>query len=462
MIPRCRSPGHIPGAAARPRPAPRRAAGTHRRLQAHRCARHPDGSRPPADRLRRGGELRHRDRRAARDGGRSDSRSGGGRLAPHRAGAARGRGGRPQERAPRRPTSWRPGFRPEPPRPTPATFRIQDFSAERPPAAAPGRGLGAGAGQGARAFHLWGPAGRLIVDLRARMDLHHRAVIARIGAGSAAPRPCRFGARRAGRQAGGKKRDHPTRLHRADPDATCWNSIELEARSTTTRSRNPPTRTMTAGLRSAPAPAGLKCRRRGHRIPAPTTPTTSRKPQTLSHAFATEPNDTRNTIKSSSSTTSAWVSNDDNQRRELCAAPRRGANSASAAAPVDAPDARNSAPSHGLSAQIGRFVTESKTPVYPATKNPRRPPTAATSLANTVPPMSRYHETNAHAPNNRIAHAPNEIGDQLLNIRLGKCSDWKIMCQKRSERPKSSVKRSPDSTAPQNAREYHVRITGRS
>src|SRR6266566_2432338 len=54
---------------------------------------------------------------------------------------------------------------------------------------------------------------------------------------------------------------------------------------------------------------------------------------------------------------------DDNQRSELCAAPRPGANSASAAAPVDAPDARNSAPSQGLSAQIGRFVTESKTPV---------------------------------------------------------------------------------------------------
>src|SRR5439155_14381497 len=275
---------------------------------------HPDGSRPPADRLRRGGELRHRDRRAARDGGRSDSRSGGGRLPRRRAGAARGRGGRgwrggrggrPQEPAPRRPRSWRPGFRPEPPRPTPATFRIQDFSAERPPAAAPGRGLGAGAGQGARAFHLWGPAGRLIVHLRARMDLHHRAVIARIGAGSAAARPRRFGARRAGRQPGGKKRDQPKRLHRADPDATCWNSIELEARSTTTRSRNPPTRTMTAGLRRAPAPAGLKCSRKGHRIPAPTTPTTSRKPQTLTHAIATEPNDTRNTIKPSSSTTTA-------------------------------------------------------------------------------------------------------------------------------------------------------------
>ena len=33
------------------------------------------------------------------------------------------------------------------------------------------------------------------------------------------------------------------------------------------------------------------------------------------------------------------------------------------AAPVEAPETRNSAPSQGLSAQMGRFVTESSTPV---------------------------------------------------------------------------------------------------
>jgi len=70
------------------------------------------------------------------------------------------------------------------------------------------------------------------------------------------------------------------------------------------------------------------------------------------------------------------MSNDSSQAIELAVAPRRGARRRSAAAAVDAPDARNSAPSHGLSAQIGRFVTVSRTPVYPATKKPSSPPAA--------------------------------------------------------------------------------------
>src|SRR5436190_1779927 len=95
---------------------------------------------------------------------------------------------------------------------------------------------------------------------------------------------------------------------------------------------------------------------------------------------------------------------------------------APAAAAVDAPDTRNSAPSHGLSAQIGRFVTVRRTPVYPATKNPSRPPRAATSLV-TVPGALVRHETSAQAQNSRIAHAPNEIGEKPLNMRGGTLSD---------------------------------------
>src|SRR3989441_12508983 len=157
-------------------------------------------------------------------------------------------------------------------------------------------------------------------------------------------------------------------------------------------------------------------------MPAPTTPTTSRNPHTLSHAFATVPRETRKTIKSSSSTMSARASNVVTQRSERSVAPRPGANNAIAAAPVDAPDARNSAPSQGLSAQMGRLVTERRTPVYPATKKPSSPPTAATSLVNVLGTLLRQ-ETNAQAPNRRIAHAPNEIGEKPLNMRCGKLSD---------------------------------------
>ena len=124
----------------------------------------------------------------------------------------------------------------------------------------------------------------------------------------------------------------------------------------------------------------------------------------------------------SSSTTSARVSNDFSQAIEFAVAPRRGARRRSAAAAVDAPDTRNSAPSHGLSAQIGRFVTVRRTPVYPATKKPSRPPTVATSLV-TVPGALVRHETSAQAPNSRIAHAPNEIGEKPLNMTCGTLSD---------------------------------------
>ena len=80
---------------------------------------------------------------------------------------------------------------------------------------------------------------------------------------------------------------------------------------------------------------------------------------------------------------------------------------------------------------------------------PNRPPTAAISLANIVPVLSLYHETKAHAPNSSSAHAPNEIGEKLLNMRCGRLFDWNSICQKRSERPRSKVNSAPDSTAPQ-------------
>src|SRR6266481_309773 len=184
----------------------------------------------------------------------------------------------------------------------------------------------------------------------------------------------------------------------------------------TTRNKKPPMSTITAGLRNAPAAAaaGLRWRVSGQTMPAQTTPTSSRRPHKLSHTWRIGHSQATKRIRMSSSTTSARMSNDSSQAIEPAVAPRRGARRMSAAAAVDAPDARKSAPSHGLSAQIGRFVTVSRTPVYPATKNPSRPPTAATSLVTVLDDLVR-HETSAQAPNNRIAHAPNEIGEKLLN-----------------------------------------------
>src|SRR5438552_4240535 len=92
---------------------------------------------------------------------------------------------------------------------------------------------------------------------------------------------------------------------------------------------------------------------------------------------------------------------------------------------------------------------------------PNRPPTAAISLVNAVPVLSLYHEMNAHAPNSSNAHAPKEIGEKLLNMRCGRLFDWNSMCQKRSDRPRSSVNSAPETSAPQNASEYPLRITGR-
>src|SRR5436190_21327886 len=76
-----------------------------------------------------------------------------------------------------------------------------------------------------------------------------------------------------------------------------------------------------------------------------------------------------------------------------------------------------------------------------------------------LPPI---RASNAHSPNSRIAHAPNEIGEYPLNMRCGKWSDWNSMCQKRNGLPRSIVNRIPETTAPQNASEYAVRMTGRS
>src|SRR2546429_9865585 len=102
--------------------------------------------------------------------------------------------------------------------------------------------------------------------------------------------------------------------------------------------------------------------RSGARIPNHTTPTSSNNPQTLTQTRLTEPSDTMKAISTSSSTTSAFASNDESHPSERSVAPRPGESKMSAAAPVDTPDARNNAPSHGLSAQMGRLATDKRSP----------------------------------------------------------------------------------------------------
>src|SRR2546429_9925961 len=85
--------------------------------------------------------------------------------------------------------------------------------------------------------------------------------------------------------------------------------------------------------------------------------------RSLTHTRLIGPSDQMKAASTRSSTTSALVSNDDSHPSERSVAPRPGESRMSDAAPVDTPDATNNAPSHGLSAQMGRFVTDKRIPV---------------------------------------------------------------------------------------------------
>src|SRR5437667_3777087 len=100
--------------------------------------------------------------------------------------------------------------------------------------------------------------------------------------------------------------------------------------------------------------------RSGARIPNPTTPTSRSSPQKLTHTRLIGPSDQMKAASTSSSTTSALASKDDSHPSERSVAPRAGERKMSAAAPVDTPDATNNAPSQGLSAQMGRFLTDKR------------------------------------------------------------------------------------------------------
>src|SRR5207244_13253654 len=97
--------------------------------------------------------------------------------------------------------------------------------------------------------------------------------------------------------------------------------------------------------------------------PHPTTPNSNTNPQNPLQPRLTEPSDATKRTSTSSSTTSALVSNADRRASDCSVAPRPGASRMSAAAPVEAPDATNRAPSHGLSAQMGRLGTARRIPV---------------------------------------------------------------------------------------------------
>ena len=86
-------------------------------------------------------------------------------------------------------------------------------------------------------------------------------------------------------------------------------------------------------------------------------------------------------------------------------------------------------PSRFVSDQIGRFVTERRTPVYPATRNASPPPPAATIAPTTCggrsersaghgsrPESARAptNESNVNNPKAKSAHEPSDIGDHGL------------------------------------------------
>src|SRR5690242_4303476 len=100
-------------------------------------------------------------------------------------------------------------------------------------------------------------------------------------------------------------------------------------------------------------------------------------------------------------------------------------------AEIDAAETIKSIPSSDVSDQIGRFVTPRRTPVYPATKNPRQPPTIAMTAPSgaggrhsltrgqSMRPSSDSALKNPmseNRPKSVSPHEPIDIGDHDLNM----------------------------------------------
>src|SRR3974377_1653290 len=156
------------------------------------------------------------------------------------------------------------------------------------------------------------------------------------------------------------------------------------------------------------------------------TPKKSRSPQALSQARNTGPRDIITEIRTRNSNAITHAS-------KRCNAKTAGdlhwyscARSIINAAEMEAAETTNSMPSSGVSDQIGRLVTASKTPVYPATKKAKNPPTAAMTEPTTpggrnapargqsrrlssVNPANKDRKLNM--PNISSAHEPIDIGD---------------------------------------------------
>ncbi len=105
--------------------------------------------------------------------------------------------------------------------------------------------------------------------------------------------------------------------------------------------------------------------------------------------------------------------------------------------PVEAPEARKSAPMSRASRQNGSAVAPSRTPVYAAMKKPEIVPmrlTVRRSGAAPSPPNSdSAEETKVKTPKTPSIQAPIDIGSQNLKLR--------IMFMKRLGVPRSRISR---------------------
>src|SRR5262245_186617 len=102
------------------------------------------------------------------------------------------------------------------------------------------------------------------------------------------------------------------------------------------------------------------------------------------------------------------------------ASPLRNSRSEMAAMPVEAPDARNSAPMSRASRQNGSAVALRSTPVYEARKKPKMVPIRL-SLRRRAARLSSgdsdsAEDTNAKSPNTPSIQAPIDIGSQNLKL----------------------------------------------
>src|SRR5919109_883711 len=220
----------------------------------------------------------------------------------------------------------------------------------------------------------------------------------------------------------------------------------------------PPTRTSTAETSpSARTRLPNRFNSKGTTSPATTRPPQkSRAKWPVVSGCAAAPSSPRKSASTSTSTSIEYRS----ATSILCHAspterPVTNMISATAAIPVEAPEARKSAPMSLESPQNGIAELLSSTPVYPARKKPNSIPTSEirrrSCAVDSDEVKDSTDDTKANAPKIPTAQAPIDIGSQNLKCR--------IMFMKRLGTPRSAISSTPQMATSGSESRYPTRAT---